>query len=177
MRQRLVGSKLRVRQSIVSDMSTHPDLRLSNQLCFALYAATNVITRAYRQPLRLLGLTYPQYLVLLVLWETSEPPTVTQLADALQLDASSLTPLLKRLQTSGFVRRQRDTLDERVVRVTLTGAGRALRTPVLNVRKNVACSTGLVEPEFALFRSQLQKLVHHMSADDAEDKCALAVQP
>ena len=94
--------------SIVPNMSSPDALYLGNQLCFSLYAATNAITRACRAPLAQLGLTYPQYLVLLERWEPDRSAhTVKGLADALQLDSSTLTPLLKRLEAAGFVSRER----------------------------------------------------------------------
>ena len=160
---------------------TSPDpLHLNNQLCFALYAATNAITRAYRAPLAQLGLTYPQYLVLLVLWEPDRKAhTVKGLADALQLDSSTLTPLLKRLEAAGFVTRERQAHDERVVQISLTAAGRALRTPVTAVQQVVACRTRLNDAEFFDFRSRLHQLVQTLEqpanasvaedADDADD--------
>ena len=137
-----------------------PDpLHLGNQLCFALYAATNAITRAYRAPLARLGLTYPQYLVLVVLWEPDRSAhTVKGLANALQLDSSTLTPLLKRLEAAGFVTRERQAHDERVVQISLTAAGRALRTPVAAVQQEVACRTRLSDAEFIDFRSRLHQL-------------------
>lgn len=142
-------------------MSASDALRLDNQLCFALYAATNAITRAYRAPLAQLGLTYPQYLVLVVLWERDRSErSVKSLADALQLDSSTLTPLLKRLEVAGFVTRERKSDDERVVQISLTAAGRALRTPVAAVQQDVACRTRLSELEFTRFRSRLHQLVH-----------------
>lgn len=138
----------------------HLTLHLDNQLCFALYAATNAITRAYRAPLAQLGLTYPQYLVLLVLWEPDRNAhTVKGLANALQLDSSTLTPLLKRLEGAGFVTRERQADDERVVQISLTAAGRALRTPVAAVQQDVACRTRLNDAEFFDFRSRLHELV------------------
>ncbi len=141
-------------------MSSPDPLHLNNQLCFALYAATNAITRAYRAPLAQLGLTYPQYLVLLVLWEPDRNAhTVKGLADALQLDSSTLTPLLKRLEGAGFVTRERQADDERVVQISLTAAGRALRTPVAAVQQDVACRTRLNDAEFFDFRSRLHELV------------------
>ena len=89
-----------------------PQLRLDNQLCFALYAASGLVTRAYRPLLEPLGLTYPQYLVMLVLWEDA-PRTVKALGQALDLDSGTLTPLLKRLEAARFVTRRRDAQDER----------------------------------------------------------------
>ena len=132
-------------------------LLLENQLCFALYAAANAVTRAYRGPLGKLGLTYPQYLAMVVLWQDGTH-TVSGLADALQLDSSTLTPLLKRLEAAGWVSRLRDAGDERVVRVELTPAGKALRRPVSAIQKGVACRTQLAQREFVALRSQLQTL-------------------
>lgn len=148
-------------------MSNPDALRLDQQMCFALYAAANAITRAYRAPLAQLGLTYPQYLVLLVLWDPDRSShTVKGLADALQLDSSTLTPLLKRLEAAGFVSRERQSGDERVVRIRLTAAGRALRTPVAAVQQDVACRTRLNESEFTEFRSQLHQLTRTLGQPD-----------
>ncbi|MBI3217685.1 MAG: MarR family transcriptional regulator [Mycobacterium sp.] len=100
-------------------------IRLDEQLCFALYSASRAVTAAYRPLLDELNLTYPQYLVLLVLWE-EEPCTVGHLGDRLHLDSGTLSPLLKRLESAGLVYRQRATDDERRVHISLTPAGRAL---------------------------------------------------
>lgn len=112
-------------------------LRLDRQVCFPLYAATNLITRLYGPVLAALGLTYPQYLVMLVLWE-AEPRTVGELGGQLHLDSGTLTPLLKRMEAAGLVTRRRDPADERRVLVTLTDAGRALRDRALHVPETMA---------------------------------------
>ncbi len=143
-------------------MPAYDHLLLENQLCFALYAATNAVTRAYREPLSRLGLTYPQYLAMLVLWE-SGAHTVKSLADALQLDSSSVTPLLKRLELAGWVSRTRDPGDERVVRIELTAVGKALRRPVALIQKGVACRTRLAQAELVALRKQLQALTETMA--------------
>ena len=149
-------------------MPTPDHLLLDLQLCFALYAATNAVTRSYRAPLGKLGLTYPQYLTLLALWERGGH-TVKSLAAALRLDSSTLTPLLKRLELAGWVERRRDPADERVVRIELTAAGKALRRPVAAVQKAVACRTGLRQAEIATLRRQLQTLTETMrEAAEAE---------
>lgn len=101
-------------------------LRLDHQLCFALYSASLAMTKLYKPLLEPLGLTYPQYLAMLALWESHEL-TVSELGARLFLDSGTLTPLLKRLEAAGLVQRQRDDADERRVRVRLTDAGRALR--------------------------------------------------
>ena len=101
-------------------------LQLDNQLCFALYSASLAMTKLYKPLLDELGLTYPQYIVMLALWE-KDGLTVSQLGDRLTLDSGTLTPLLKRLEASGFVSRMRDVNDERRVHVTLTATGRRMK--------------------------------------------------
>src|SRR5574343_1543644 len=101
-------------------------LRLDNQVCFALYSASLAMTKLYKPLLDDIGLTYPQYLVMLVLWE-QDGITVSELGERLYLDSGTLTPLLKRLEASGHIRRTRDAKDERRVRIRLTPQGRALR--------------------------------------------------
>jgi DNA-binding MarR family transcriptional regulator len=101
-------------------------IRLEENLCFALYAASRAFTRAYQPLLEPLDLTYPQYLVMLVLWEKDDV-SVSELGERLFLDSGTLTPLLKRLEESGRIKRRRDKNDERVVRIVLTARGRSLR--------------------------------------------------
>lgn len=112
-------------------------LRLDRQVCFPLYAATNLINRLYTPVLRELGLTYPQYLVLLVLWEAA-PQTVGSLGSRLYLDSGTLTPLLKRMEGAGLLSRARDPNDERRVVVTLTERGKTLRSQALHVPETMA---------------------------------------
>jgi DNA-binding MarR family transcriptional regulator len=114
---------------------------LDEQLCFALYSASRALTPAYAPLLEPLGLTYPQYLVLLVLWERDGVP-VKQLGERLALDSGTLTPLLKRLAAQGLVERRRGEDDERVVRIHLTSAGRALRSRARKVPMELACRAG-----------------------------------
>ena len=146
-------------------------LNLDDQLCFALYAATSRIVRAYRGPLAEIGLTYPQYLAMLVLWERGEQ-TVKGLSDRLALDSSTLTPLLKRLESAGFVIRKRDTSDERVVRISATPAGQALRRPAAQIQKKVACKTRLPNDGFVRLRSQLHELAKTMAAEQEAEATA-----
>ena len=153
-------------------MPTYEHLLLENLLCFALYAATNAVTRAYREPLSKLGLTYPQYLAMVVLWESGSH-TVKSLADALQLDSSTLTPLLKRLEVAGWVGRTRDSGDERIVRIDLTAVGKALRRPVAAIQKGVACRTQLPQADFVALRRQLHALAGTLSGAEVSQ----AVQP
>lgn len=146
---------------------SYDHLRLDQQLCFSLYAAANAITRAYREPLARLGLTYPQYLVLLVLWEGGRQ-TVKGLADALELDSGTLTPLLKRLEAAGFVTRTRDTTDQRIVHIQVTAEGRALRRPVSAVQKQVGCRTELSSAEIDSLRLRLRSLSSSLSGASDE---------
>ena len=144
-------------------------LRLDDQLCFALYAATNVITRAYRAPLARLGLTYPQYLAMLVLWEYGNQ-TVKSLAQRLDLDSSTITPLVKRLAESGLVHSARDPADQRNLCIQLTGAGRAMRAKAAQIQDRVVCQTHLRPDEFVALRAQLHRLVteiKHAPIDDS----------
>ena len=144
-------------------MNTSSSLKLNEQLCFALYAATNQIVRAYRIPLAAIGLTYPQYLAMLVLWEHGDQ-TVRALSDQLALESSTLTPLLKRLEAAGLVSRQRSSSDERVVRVSLTPAGLSLRRPAVEIQRVVACKTRLPNSRFERLRKELHDLAITMAA-------------
>ncbi len=145
-------------------MSRFQNLRLDNQLCFSLYAATQAITRGYRSRLSGLGLTYSQYLVLLVMWEVGEA-TVKGLADSLRLDSATLTPLLKRMEKAGLVTRTRDTADQRVVNIALTDKARAIESSVAAVQREVACSTGLDERCVRELQSSLRDLVRALDVD------------
>ena len=138
-------------------MDDNASLLLDEQLCFALYSASNHIIRAYRGPLAEIGLTYPQYLAMLVLWQYGEQ-TVKGLSDRLLLDSSTLTPLLKRLEATGLVKRQRHPSDERVVRVLLTPLGRASRSSAAKIQRQVAQKTGLSNRHFIQLRAQLNAL-------------------
>ena len=122
-------------------MAGRDPLQLDDQLCFALYSASRAVTRAYAPLLQPLGLTYPQYLVLLVLWER-DGASVKQLGERLALDSGTLTPLLQRLEHQGVIERRRGGDDERVVRIHLTGAGRALRARARKVPMELACRAG-----------------------------------
>ncbi|GAC1444082.1 MAG: MarR family transcriptional regulator [Mycobacteriales bacterium] len=139
---------------------TSARLRLDDQLCFALYAATNAITRAYRPLLRELGITYPQYLTLMALWQHGDG-AVSELARHLDLPAHALTPLLRRLEQAGLVQRRRSPLDSRVVLVELTPDGARLETSAAAVQRTVECSTGLSPHALAALRGEL----HHLADD------------
>jgi MarR family transcriptional regulator, organic hydroperoxide resistance regulator len=130
---------------------------LDGQLCFALYSANLAMGKLYRQLLAKLDLTYPQYLVMLVLWER-DGITVSELGDRLFLDSATLTPLLKRLQAAGMVLRTRGTLDERQVIVTLTEQGRALREQAGDIPVDVFCATGCEIDQLSGLKQQLESL-------------------
>lgn len=143
-------------------MSDYENLRLDNQLCFALYAATNAITRVYRGKLKEVGITYPQYLVLLVLWEGDAIP-IKAIADRLQLDAATITPLVQRLEEASLVTKKRDATDDRVVNVYLSEKAREIQSRVAELQNSVACQTGLSDQKFEELRSSLHKLVETLN--------------
>ncbi|SNT00393.1 DNA-binding transcriptional regulator, MarR family [Noviherbaspirillum humi] len=116
-------------------------LLLDNQFCFALYSASLALTKAYKPFLDRLGLTYPQYLVMLVLWE-GDNLLVKAIGEKLHLDSGTLTPLLKRLEASGLIHRTRDDADERQVRITLTREGRALKKKAQDIPHGILCASG-----------------------------------
>ncbi|MEE6257184.1 MarR family winged helix-turn-helix transcriptional regulator [Plantactinospora sonchi] len=135
-------------------------LALGRQVCFPLYAASRALTDLYRPILDEFGLTYPQYLVLLVLWEEPDrPQTVKRIGECLQLDSGTLSPLLKRLERAGLLTRRRAARDERSVEIALTGAGRGLRDRVTDVPHRVAGATGLSEAELTNLRDTLDRII------------------
>jgi MarR family transcriptional regulator, organic hydroperoxide resistance regulator len=138
-------------------ISTDSALLLDRQLCFALYSSSLAMTKRYKPLLAPLGLTYPQYLVMLVLWE-QDGVMVSALGERLFLDSGTLTPLLKRLETSGLLARVRDVADERRVRITLTAAGRALKAQAAAVPASVVGTTRCDVAELASLTRQLQAL-------------------
>jgi DNA-binding MarR family transcriptional regulator len=140
--------------------------RLSRMLCFAIYSASHAFTRVYKPLLDRVGLTYPQYLVLLVLCE-EDNLTVKQIGERLSLDSGTLTPLLKRLETAGFVRRVRDRQDERHVRVTLTKQGQAIEEQAAFIMSELVCAIGQSEEKVLALTEEVAKLrvalSHHSS--------------
>lgn len=138
------------------------ELELDRQVCFALYAASRAVTQLYRPLLDALGLTYPQYLVMLVLWEHG-PTTVKTLSTALDLDSGTLSPLLKRLEAAGLVSRHRRADDERSVEVRLTDAGTALRERATTVPRKIAGATGMRAAELETLRRELTRLTESVS--------------
>ena len=138
-------------------------LLLDNQLCFALYSASLAMTRLYKPLLEELGLTYPQYLALLVLWER-DGLMVSELGERLFLDSGTLTPLLKRLETAGLIARIRDTADERRVHITLTAAGRKLKTRAAGIPACVLAASQCPVPELVSLTQQIQLLRDRLTA-------------
>ncbi len=132
-------------------------LKLENFLCFAIYSTANAVTRAYQPRLAALGLTYPQYLVMVVLWE-AENQTVKAIGEKLSLDSGTLTPLLKRLETAGLITRRRDTVDERQVLIALTDDGRDMKQRAEAVPVAIGKAFGCTMPEAKALRSELMQL-------------------
>jgi MarR family transcriptional regulator, organic hydroperoxide resistance regulator len=137
--------------------------RLDDQLCFALYAASRAMTRAYQPLLEPLGLTYPQYLTLLALWE-EDGQRVSALGERLRLDSATLTPLLKRLEAQGLVTRRRSEHDERVVEISLTEAGWDMQRRAEHLPVSMLCQTGLELGELVALREQLRALTARLRA-------------
>jgi MarR family transcriptional regulator, organic hydroperoxide resistance regulator len=141
--------------------------RLDNQLCFALYTASRAMTRAYQPLLEELDITYPQYLVLLVLWE-QDGVRVSGLGERLHLDSATLTPLLKRLEARGLIERRRSAVDERVVEVFLTADGKRARRRAQDIPQTMLCKSGLSLAELTRLRAALQEVTRALlEADEA----------
>ncbi|WP_066461318.1 MarR family winged helix-turn-helix transcriptional regulator [Sanguibacter suarezii] len=140
------------------------DLQLDAQLCFRLYRGERSLLGTYRELLDDLGLTYPQYLVMLVLWEEDDLP-VSQIGNRLSLDSGTLSPLLRRMETAGWLSRTRDPADERVVRVALTTEGAALKQRAAGVPRTLAERTGLDAEEAATLSGLLDKLCTNLTGD------------
>ncbi len=146
--------------------SIDPMLQLDNQLCFALYSTSLAMTKVYKPLLDELGLTYPQYLALLVLWER-DGLMVSELGAKLFLDSGTLTPLLKRLEASGYIARIRALDDERRVYITLTSSGRKLKTRAAKIPGCILSASQCAVPELMALTSQLQALRQRLSAQSA----------
>jgi len=146
-----------------SDASAKDDaIIVDDQLCFALYAASRAATAVYRPHLEQLGLTYPRYLAMLVLWERDDI-SVKELGERLFLDSGTLTPLLKSLAASGLVERARDPADERVVRIALTEKGRELREKSSDVVGAIACKLSLSAGQIATLRTEIWDLFNTLT--------------
>lgn len=143
-------------------------LRLENQLCFTVYAVSREIMGLYRPYLEQMGITYTQYVALLVLWENDDIP-VKQLGERLYLDSGTLTPLLKRMEAMELLVRERDPKDERSVRIRLTEKGRGLKEEAYALPEKVFCLTGMKPDEAVWLRTKLAELlqqVHHKHSEE-----------
>ena len=138
-------------------MDDFDNLKLGNQLCFAVYSAAHAFNAAYKPFLEPLGLTYPQYLVLMVLWE-EDGLMVREIGERLNLDSGTLTPMLKRLEAAGFVTRKRDAKDERQVRIELTQKARDARPTAVEARRAVVCALGDSEEEIQKLKRAVDQL-------------------
>ncbi|WP_029148169.1 MarR family winged helix-turn-helix transcriptional regulator [Methylophilus sp. 5] len=140
-----------------------PNLYLENQLCFSLYSATHALLRSYKPDLDKLNLTYPQYLVLVALWQYKQL-SIKQIAEKLMLEPATITPVVKRLEVKKLTKRTRQKDDERVVIVSLTEEGQALRSKLSDVQKRVACDTGLNNTAFDTLNQTLNTLTKNVTA-------------
>ena len=148
----------------------YDDLLLDRQLCFALHAASRAVVREYTPLLGELGLTYPQYVTMMVLWrDPARSHAVGELGDAVQMDSGTLTPLLKRLEREGLVTRTRDHADERRVNVSLTDGGLALRDRAAGVPRAMAKRFGLTVDEIRTLKDQLERLSATLTTDPDSD--------
>ena len=136
-------------------------LHLDDQLCFALYAATNAVTRSYKPKLAKMGITYPQYILLLVLWQDGSR-TISDIARRLKLPANGITPVIDRLEAAGLVVRRRDPEDRRVISIHLTAEGVALETAAAQAQLSVVCETQLDGAALRGLRDELHALVQRM---------------
>ncbi|HWK43597.1 MAG TPA: MarR family transcriptional regulator [Stellaceae bacterium] len=136
---------------------TGPVPKLADQLCFAVYSTTHALIRVYKPLLTALGLTYSQYLVMMTLWQ-EDGLAVKQIGELLHLDSGTLTPLLKRLEAAGQVRRERDPTDERQVRIRLTATGHALRDKARSIPQDMLCASGRSADEVRRLKEDLVRL-------------------
>ncbi len=140
-----------------SSVDQKPSMLLNEQLCFALYSAGLAMNKLYRKLLRDLGLTYPQYLVMIVLWE-KDHLNVSEIGEQLFLDSATLTPLLKRLESSGLLTRVRATTDDRQVIISLTSKGRELQQRAQSIPTSVMCASECAHLELVTLRRKLHSL-------------------
>ena len=148
-------------------MHKYPNLLLDNQLCFALYSATNAVTRFYRFYFKELDITYSQYLVLITLWE-GDCKNITDIAKILKLDLPTVTPILKKLETKKLIKKSRSKQDERIILIKLTKKGIDLEDEVAKIQHKVACQTHLNPEEFNLLKNSLNDLTDAMTINDAD---------
>ena len=152
-------------------MTKFNNLLLKNQLCFSLYAATNSIIRYYRFYLKEIGITYPQYLVLITLWE-SNTSTASEIGAILKLDLPTITPILQKLEAMEFISRKRSDEDNRVIIVSLTQKGLEIEKIISEIQHKVACKTHLSDTEFNKLKDTLNELTETMEVNK-DDQDAL----
>jgi MarR family transcriptional regulator, organic hydroperoxide resistance regulator len=143
------------------------NLNLEEHLCFSLYACSRAILRLYRPYLDELQLTYPQYLVLVTLWEKPQR-TIKELGEVLNLDTGTLTPLLKRMEVAGLIERRRDTVDERVVNIYITQAGKGLQEKASCVPQSLFDASGLSEKELGELNKTITLLLHQLNEKETK---------
>ena len=163
------GSSTGSRDSSKGNQKAKPpggERRLGDFLCFAIYSANLAFGRAYRKGLEDLGLTYPQWIAIVALWE-QDGQTVSELGEKMFLESNTLTPVLKKLESMGYLRRQRDPADERQVRISLTEAGRLLREKGMHM--NLVASTGLKPDEFARLQETVVTLRDNLITATAQE--------
>ena len=148
-------------------MNKYPNLLLDNQLCFALYSATNAVTRYYRFYFKELGITYSQYLVLITLWE-GNCKNASDIGKILKLDLPTITPILQKLDAMGFINKNRSKDDERVVAIELTKKGIDLEEEVAAIQDKVACKTHLSVKEFNALKDILNDLTDAMEINESD---------
>jgi MarR family transcriptional regulator, organic hydroperoxide resistance regulator len=151
----------------VHKTASNPALLLDNQLCFALYSTSLAMTKLYKPLLETLGLTYPQYLVMLVLWER-DGLMVSELGERLFLDSGTLTPLLKRLEAASLIARIRDVQDERRVHITLTAVGRDLKTQAAEIPNCILKASQCSLPDIVALTQQVQTLRNNLNPPHTE---------
>ncbi|NYE35234.1 DNA-binding MarR family transcriptional regulator [Nocardioides cavernae] len=148
----------------MADTIDYPQLALDDQICLPLYATSRAVTRRYADLLSEVGLTYPQYVCLLALWDADAPLAVGELGARVHLDSGTLTPLLKRLEQAGLVTRTRDAADERRVRISPTERGWDLRAQVADVPARLVAGLGVTEGDARTLRSLLDRLLTGLEA-------------
>jgi len=134
-------------------------LKLNNQLCFRVYKLNKRVTKLYAPILKRLNLTYPQYLVMLALWESEKPVSIKEMCQQLELDTGTLSPLLKRMELLSFIKRIRSTKDERLVLIELTTLGKNLKKDAESIPSEIVCSTGLSKEELIELHFTLDSLL------------------
>ncbi len=152
---------------MVRKLATDQTLQLDNQICFAVYSAAHAFNRVYKPLLDRLGLTYPQYLVMLVLWEGDNIP-LKDIGERLFLDSGTLTPLLKRLETTNLLKRTRSTQDERQVLIELTREGHAMREKAKNVPRSILTASACSVDELVAMKNEIARLRDRLNAASGE---------